>query len=71
MLVYAPPDVQVQRLRERNGLDTQSARRRLSAQLPIDEKRDRATWIIDNSGDPDATRRAVDRWWEQAVSRAA
>jgi dephospho-CoA kinase len=71
MLVYAPPEVQIRRLRERNGLDEESARRRLAAQLPIDEKRDRATWILDNTGDLDATRRAVDAWWERAVSQAA
>ena len=71
LLVYAPPEVQIQRLRERNGLDEESARRRLAAQLPIDEKRDRATWIIDNAGDLDATRRAVDAWWERSVSQAA
>ena len=71
LLVYAPPEVQIGRLRERNGLDEESARRRLAAQLPIDGKRDRATWIIDNAGDLDATRHAVDAWWERAVSRTA
>ena len=38
LLVYAPPQVQRQRLRERNGLDEESARRRLAAQLPIDRE---------------------------------
>ena len=71
LLVYAPSDVQIRRLRDRNGLDEEAARLRLAAQLPIDEKRGRATWIIDNSGDPDATRRAVDAWWERAVSQEA
>ena len=67
LLVYAPPEVQVRRLRERNGLDEAAALQRLAAQLPIDEKRDRATWIIDNSDGIDATSRAVDLWWETAV----
>ena len=67
LLVYAPPEVQVRRLRERNGLDEAAALQRLAAQLPIDEKRDRATWIIDNSDGLDATSRAVDLWWETAV----
>jgi dephospho-CoA kinase len=68
LLVYAPPAVQIRRLSERNGLDEAAALQRLAAQLPIDEKRERATWIIDNSDGLDATSRAVDRWWESAVS---
>ena len=52
--------MQIRRLRERNGLDEAAALQRLAAQLPIDEKRDRATWVIDNSGELDATARAVD-----------
>jgi len=67
LLVYAPPDVQVQRLRERNDLDETAARQRLAAQLPVAEKRARATWIIDNSGEDDATQRQVDAWWDANV----
>ena len=66
LLVYAPPDVQVRRLQERNHLDATAARQRLAAQLPIDDKRARATWIIDNSGDA-AVQRAVDAWWDANV----
>jgi dephospho-CoA kinase len=67
LLVYAPPDIQVRRLHERNQLDETAALQRLSAQLPIDEKRARATWVIDNSGSPDATQREVDAWWDSVV----
>jgi dephospho-CoA kinase len=67
LLVYAPQHVQIQRLRERNGLDETAALQRLAAQLPIDEKRDRATWVIDNSNGLDATATAVGAWWESVV----
>jgi dephospho-CoA kinase len=70
LLVYAPPDVQVRRLRERNHLDETAAQQRLAAQLPIDDKRARATWIIDNSGDEAAAQRAVDAWWDANVVSA-
>jgi dephospho-CoA kinase len=70
LLVYAPPDVQVRRLRERNHLDETAALQRLAAQLPIDDKRGRATWIIDNSGDEAAVQRAVDAWWDANVVSA-
>jgi dephospho-CoA kinase len=68
LLVYAPREVQLRRLHERSGLDETAALQRLAAQLPIDEKRDWATWIIDNGDGLDATSLAVDRWWESVVS---
>jgi dephospho-CoA kinase len=67
LVVYAPQEVQVRRMFERNGLDKTAAMQRLAAQLPIDEKRSRATWVIDNSGDLEATAAAVDRWWAATV----
>jgi dephospho-CoA kinase len=67
LLVYAPREIQLRRLHERNGLDETAALQRLAAQLPIDEKRERATWVIENTDGLEATQRAVDRWWESAV----
>jgi dephospho-CoA kinase len=71
LLVYAPAEVQMQRLRERSGLSEAEARKRLAAQLPIDEKRQRASWVIDNSGELSATEAAVARWWDEISSRDA
>ena len=64
MLVYAPPTAQLERLIARDGIDEQAARQRLGAQIPIDEKRARATWVIDNGGTIDATLQQVGGWWE-------
>jgi dephospho-CoA kinase len=36
---------------KRNGYSKEESLKRISMQLPIDEKRDRATWVIDNSKD--------------------
>jgi dephospho-CoA kinase len=68
LLVYAPPAIQLQRIRERDGLDDVDAQRRLVAQLPIEEKRARATWEIDNGGTREATTAQVDDWWAQVVA---
>lgn len=68
MVVYAPPAVQLERLLARDGVDTAAARQRLTAQIPIDEKRERATWVIDNSGSVDATREQVTRWWDALLA---
>jgi dephospho-CoA kinase len=56
VVVYAPGEVQEQRLRERDGLTEKDAHSRLRAQAPIDEKRERAHLVIDNSGSLDDTR---------------
>ena len=50
VLVYCSESLQKQRIRERNGLNDEEIDRRLSAQIPIDEKRQRADFVIDNSG---------------------
>ncbi len=51
IVVYAPRELQLQRLMKRDEMDEASALQRLKAQLDIEEKRHRATWVIDNSGD--------------------
>lgn len=51
LVVYTTKEQQLKRLMQRDGYNTQNARQRIDAQLPIDEKRDRATYVIDNTGD--------------------
>ncbi len=41
-----------QRLMLRDGLDEAAARARVAAQMPMEEKRLLATWVIDNGGTP-------------------
>lgn len=52
LVVYTTKAQQLKRLMQRDGYNTQNAQQRIDAQLPIDEKRDRATYVIDNTGDP-------------------
>lgn len=44
---------------KRNGLGAAEAEARIGSQLPLDEKRQWATHVIDNSGDRESTRRQV------------
>ncbi|MEZ4270721.1 MAG: dephospho-CoA kinase [Myxococcota bacterium] len=64
VVVWAPESVCMQRLMARGGLTEDQARQRLAAQIPIDEKRQRAHWVIDNSGDLKATQRQVEALWK-------
>jgi dephospho-CoA kinase len=67
LLVHATPEVQLQRICARDGLSAADAQRRLDAQLPIESKRARATWVIENRGDPADTERQVAAWWDEVV----
>jgi len=49
VVVYTPSDVQLERFMKRNGYPEEESLKRISSQMPIDEKKKRATWIIDNS----------------------
>ncbi len=61
IVVYAPREVQKRRLIEREGLSEEEAEARLNAQLDIEEKRRRATWVIDNSGNLKDLQRETER----------
>jgi dephospho-CoA kinase len=65
LLVYIPPEKQIQRLMERDEISREMAQSILAAQLPIDEKRAYADYIIDNSGTPADTERQVQKTWEK------
>ncbi|MDR2736344.1 MAG: dephospho-CoA kinase [Gracilibacteraceae bacterium] len=49
-VVYASLDQRLERLREHRGMDMDDVRRRLAAQIPLEEKAERADVVIDNSG---------------------
>lgn len=51
-VVAVSAETQVARLMTRDGLDESEARRRVAAQWPLERKLERASWIIDNEGDP-------------------
>ncbi|MFT5660869.1 MAG: dephospho-CoA kinase [Sulfurimonas sp.] len=49
VVVYTPSDVQLDRFLKRNKYSKEESLKRISSQMPIDEKKEKATWIIDNS----------------------
>lgn len=68
-VVWVPRALQKARLMARDGLDEAAAEARLAAQLPLDEKRAVATWVIDNSGDLGSTRAQVEAVWRAMLAR--
>ncbi len=59
ILAYAPAETQIARQIARDGVTREFALQRMAAQLPIEEKRALATYVIDNSGSLEATERQV------------
>jgi dephospho-CoA kinase len=55
VVVHCAPETQLRRLRERDGLGADDARRRLEAQMPIGEKRRFAHLEVDTEGAPEDT----------------
>lgn len=67
VVVYASPQTQLRRLRERDGLTEEQAQQRLRAQRPLREKLARARWVVDNDGELARTAEQVRRLWEEVT----
>ncbi|EAI3921611.1 dephospho-CoA kinase [Campylobacter upsaliensis] len=48
VLIYAPKNVSLQRLMQRDGLDKDEALRRIKSQMDIEKKREMADFVIEN-----------------------
>ena len=60
IVVACPREMQLERLMERNKLSREDAEKRLAAQLPIDQKVKKATYVINNEGSFEDTNKQVD-----------
>lgn len=49
VVVYTPKAIQLERFMKRNGFSEEESLRRIGSQMDIEEKKARATWVIDNS----------------------
>jgi dephospho-CoA kinase len=65
VLVYAPEEVQVERLVSGRGITPERARAIIAAQMPIESKRGLAHHVINNSGAREDTQTQVRAIWKQ------
>ncbi|HXK19867.1 MAG TPA: dephospho-CoA kinase [Polyangiaceae bacterium] len=61
VVVSASEAVQVERVMRRDGLDETAVRARISAQLPLEEKKRRADFVLENDGSPAELAAQVDQ----------
>lgn len=67
LVVYTTKEQQLQRLMQRDGYNAQDALKRIETQIDVDEKRKRATYIIDNRGDLGQLQQECERVKEQIL----
>ncbi len=69
IVVYVPESVQLARLIQRDRISEKDAMARIRSQMPIEQKKARATHIIDNSGSVAQTRRRTMALYDTLKSR--
>ena len=62
IVVYIPKELQLERLMRRNQYTNQEALSRIDSQLSIEEKRKRATVLLDNQGTIQQLYQQVEQW---------
>jgi len=60
LVAWCRPEQQIERLMAKTGLSRQDALRRMASQIPAEEKRRRADYVIDCSGSLEETRAQVE-----------
>ena len=60
IVAWCRPEQQIDRLITNAGISREEAERRIASQMPVEEKRRRAHYVIDCSGSLDKTRRQVE-----------
>lgn len=65
LLIYASPNVQMERLKKRDGFSEEEINLRLAAQWPIEKKRSLATFEIENMGSIEELKKAVKKLIEK------
>ncbi|NPA81843.1 MAG: dephospho-CoA kinase [Epsilonproteobacteria bacterium] len=71
VVVYAPKELQIERLVKREGYDLSHAKSRVESQIDIEKKRQEADFVIDNSKDIKHLQKEVDRFLDFIRGRYA
>jgi dephospho-CoA kinase len=65
IVVHCRPEIQLQRLMSRDGLSREAAERRINSQMPQEQKKTYADFLIDTSDDFENTRAQVATVYDQ------
>ena len=70
IVVDIPAEVAVERLVGQRGMDEADAWARIASQISREKRLERATHVVDNSGDREALERQVDALWAELTALA-
>jgi len=65
IVVHCRPELQLQRLMSRDGLSREAAEQRINSQMPQEQKKKYADFLIDTSGDFESTRARAKAVYEE------
>lgn len=65
LVVYVPEEIQIERLMKRDGITREMAIQIVRSQLPMEVKKARAHYVVDNSGSLSRTRMEVTEIWNE------
>jgi dephospho-CoA kinase len=65
IMVYAPRNIQLQRLMARDKNDAELASAIIDAQMSVEEKKKQCDFVIDNTGPLAVTKEQVDNVWQK------
>ncbi|MGZ4106744.1 MAG: dephospho-CoA kinase [Tumebacillaceae bacterium] len=71
VVVYVDPDTQLSRLLSRDQMSLEQSQSRIASQMPVEEKKSYADYLIDNRGTLEETKRQVQAVWEDLTRLAA
>ncbi len=71
VVVFCEKRLQIQRLMERDGISRKKAEQRIEAQLPAEEKKRLADFLVDTSGSLSDTERQVEEIWRHLVASSS
>jgi dephospho-CoA kinase len=63
IVVWVNAETQLKRLCLRSNISEQEAIKRIQSQIPLEEKKARATWLIDNNGTLERTQAQAQKLW--------
>ncbi len=67
IVIYTNPEIQIERLMNRDNIDEDFAKRIIQTQMPIEEKRKLADYLVDNSGGLEHHPKIFDQLWSDLV----
>ena len=69
-MIYAPKELLLSRLMSRNGLNLEEAKARVELQMDIEQKREMANFLIDNSSDRENLELELEKFLKQIGATA-